>query len=290
MKHAKKLMAALFAVVMLIAMTACSPQMTLEQKMQKALDNMNGMKNADADMNMEIEMGMMGMTVSMQMKGNIVTFTDPVKMKMNMTLNALGQEQSMDMYAQQTEDGITTYANAAGTGWQVQQLSSEEFAEQYSSSMNGSADVFLKAMKDFTQAEGTEEINGRKTIKVEGVINGADIAEALKASGMMDAMGSEMGAADLDMEQLEEMTQDMSGMKITMWLDDAKYVPVKFEMDMTEMMNALVGKAMEGIDSGEETGVDLNMQISKCRAEVTYNKINDAEDFTIPQEALDAAK
>ena len=44
MKHAKKLMAALFAVVMLIAMTACSPQMTLEQKMQKALDNMNGMK------------------------------------------------------------------------------------------------------------------------------------------------------------------------------------------------------------------------------------------------------
>ena len=82
MKHAKKLMAALFAVVMLIAMTACSPQMTLEQKMQKALENMNSMKNADADMSMDLEMGMMGMTVSMQMKGNIVTFTDPVKMKM----------------------------------------------------------------------------------------------------------------------------------------------------------------------------------------------------------------
>ena len=32
------------------------------------------------------------------------------------------------------------------------------------------------------------------------------------------------------------------------------------------------------------------MQISKCRVEITYNKINDAEDFTIPQEALDAAK
>ena len=216
MKHAKKLMAALFAVVMLIAMMACSPQMTLEQKMQKALENMNSMKNADADMSMDLEMGMMGMTVSMQMKGNIVTFTDPVKMKMDMTLNALGQEQTMEMYAQQTEEGITTYANAAGTGWQVQQLSSEEFAEQYSSSMNGSADVFLKAMKDFTQAEGTEEINGRKTIKVEGMINGADIAEALKASGMMDAMGSEMGTADLDMEQLEALTQDMSGMKITM--------------------------------------------------------------------------
>ena len=254
MKHAKKLMAALFAVVMLIAMTACSPQMTLEQKMQKALENMNSMKNADADMSMDLEMGMMGMTVSMQMKGNIVTFTDPVKMKMDMTLNALGQEQTMEMYAQQTEEGITTYANAAGTGWQVQQLSSEEFAEQYSSSMNGSADVFLKAMKDFTQAEGTEEINGRKTIKVEGMINGADIAEALKASGMMDAMGSEMGAADLD------------------------------------MVNALVETAMEGVDSTEELGVDLNMQISKCRVEMTYNKINDAEDFTIPQEALDAAK
>ncbi len=236
MKKAKKLMAALFAMVLLVAMTACSPQMTLEQKIQKALDNIAGMKNVDAGMNMDIEMGMMGMTISMQMKGDIVTFTDPMKMKMDMTVSALGQEQTLQMYAQETDGAITTYAND-GTGWTAQQLSQEEFDAQYSSSMNGSADVFLKAMKDFTQAEGTEEINGRKTIKVEGTISGTDIAEALKASGMMDAMGSEMGAADLDTEQLEELTKDMSGMKITLWLDDAKYVPVKIEMDMAEMMS-----------------------------------------------------
>ena len=161
--------------------------MTLEQKIQKALDNIAGMKNVDAGMNMDIEMGMMGMTISMQMKGDIVTFTDPMKMKMDMTVSVLGQEQTLQMYAQETDGAITTYAND-GTGWTAQQLSQEEFDAQYSSSMNGSADVFLKAMKDFTQAEGTEEINGRKTIKVEGTISGTDIAEALKASGMMDAI------------------------------------------------------------------------------------------------------
>ena len=289
MKKAKKLMAALFAMVLLVAMTACSPQMTLEQKIQKALDNIAGMKNVDAGMNMDIEMGMMGMTISMQMKGDIVTFTDPMKMKMDMTVSALGQEQTLQMYAQETDGAITTYAND-GTGWTAQQLSQEEFDTQYSSSMNGSADVFLKAMKDFTQAEGTEEINGRKTIKVEGTISGTDIAEALKASGMMDAMGSEMGAADLDTEQLEALTKDMSGMKITLWLDDAKYVPVKIEMDMAEMMSSLIEKAMEEATSQSGSDLDLSMSISKCLVEITYDKINDAEDFDIPQEALDAAK
>lgn len=289
MKKAKKLMAVLFAMVLLVAMTACSPQMTLEQKIQKALDNIAGMKNVDAGMNMDIEMGMMGMTISMQMKGDIVTFTDPMKMKMDMTVSALGQEQTLQMYAQETDGAITTYAND-GTGWTAQQLSQEEFDAQYSSSMNGSADVFLKAMKDFTQAEGTEEINGRKTIKVEGTISGTDIAEALKASGMMDAMGSEMGAADLDTEQLEELTKDMSGMKITLWLDDAKYVPVKIEMDMAEMMSSLIEKAMEEATSQSGSDLDLSMSISKCLVEITYDKINDAEDFDIPQEALDAAK
>lgn len=289
MKKAKKLMAALFAMVLLVAMTACSPQMTLEQKIQKALDNIAGMKNVDAGMNMDIEMGMMGMTISMQMKGDIVTFTDPMKMKMDMTVSALGQEQTLQMYAQETDGAITTYAND-GTGWTAQQLSQEEFDAQYSSSMNGSADVFLKAMKDFTQAEGTEEINGRKTIKVEGTISGTDIAEALKASGMMDAMGSEMGAADLDTEQLEALTKDMSGMKITLWLDDAKYVPVKIEMDMAEMMSSLIEKAMEEATSQSGSDLDLSMSISKCLVEITYDKINDAEDFDIPQEALDAAK
>ena len=289
MKKAKKLMAALFAMVLLVAMTACSPQMTLEQKIQKALVNIAGMKNVDAGMNMDIEMGMMGMTISMQMKGDIVTFTDPMKMKMDMTVSALGQEQTLQMYAQETDGAITTYAND-GTGWTAQQLSQEEFDAQYSSSMNGSADVFLKAMKDFTQAEGTEEINGRKTIKVEGTISGTDIAEALKASGMMDAMGSEMGAADLDTEQLEALTKDMSGMKITLWLDDAKYVPVKIEMDMAEMMSSLIEKAMEEATSQSGSDLDLSMSISKCLVEITYDKINDAEDFDIPQEALDAAK
>ncbi len=289
MKKAKKLMAALFAMVLLVAMTACSPQMTLEQKIQKALDNIAGMKNVDAGMNMDIEMGMMGMTISMQMKGDIVTFTDPMKMKMDMTVSALGQEQTLQMYARETDGAITTYAND-GTGWTAQQLSQEEFDAQYSSSMNGSADVFLKAMKDFTQAEGTEEINGRKTIKVEGTISGTDIAEALKASGMMDAMGSEMGAADLDTEQLEALTKDMSGMKITLWLDDAKYVPVKIEMDMAEMMSSLIEKAMEEATSQSGSDLDLSMSISKCLVEITYDKINDAEDFDIPQEALDAAK
>lgn len=289
MKKAKKLMAVLFAMVLLVAMTACSPQMTLEQKIQKALDNIAGMKNVDAGMNMDIEMGMMGMTISMQMKGDIVTFTDPMKMKMDMTVSALGQEQTLQMYAQETDGAITTYAND-GTGWTAQQLSQEEFDAQYSSSMNGSADVFLKAMKDFTQAEGTEEINGRKTIKVEGTISGTDIAEALKASGMMDAMGSEMGAADLDTEQLEELTKDMSGMKITLWLDDAKYVPVKIEMDMAEMISSLIEKAMEEATSQSGSDLDLSMSISKCLVEITYDKINDAEDFDIPQEALDAAK
>ena len=289
MKKAKKLMAALFAMVLLVAMTACSPQMTLEQKIQKALDNIAGMKNVDAGMNMDIEMGMMGMTISMQMKGDIVTFTDPMKMKMDMTVSALGQEQTLQMYAQETDGAITTYAND-GTGWTAQQLSQEEFDAQYSSSMNGSADVFLKAMKDFTQAEGTEEINGRKTIKVEGTISGTDIAEALKASGMMDAMGSEMGAADLDTEQLEALTKDMSGMKITLWLDDAKYVPVKIEMDMAEMMSSLIEKAMEEATSQSGSDLDLSMSISKCLVEITYDKINDAEDFDIPQDALDAAK
>lgn len=289
MKKAKKLMAVLFAMVLLVAMTACSPQMTLEQKIQKALDNIAGMKNVDAGMNMDIEMGMMGMTISMQMKGDIVTFTDPMKMKMDMTVSALGQEQTLQMYARETDGAITTYAND-GTGWTAQQLSQEEFDAQYSSSMNGSADVFLKAMKDFTQAEGTEEINGRKTIKVEGTISGTDIAEALKASGMMDAMGSEMGAADLDTEQLEALTKDMSGMKITLWLDDAKYVPVKIEMDMAEMMSSLIEKAMEEATSQSGSDLDLSMSISKCLVEITYDKINDAEDFDIPQEALDAAK
>lgn len=79
-------------------------------------------------------------------------------------------------------------------------------------------------------------------------------------------------------------------MKITLWLDDAKYVPVKIEMDMAEMMSSLIEKAMEEATSQSGSDLDLSMSISKCLVEITYDKINDAEDFDIPQEALDAAK
>ncbi len=47
---------------------------------------------------------------------------------------------------------------------------------------------------------------------------------------------------------------------------------------------------MEEATSQSGSDLDLSMSISKCLVEITYDKINDAEDFDIPQEALDAAK
>ena len=110
--------------------------------------------------------------------------------------------------------------------------------------------------------------------------------EELSNSGALDSLAS-MGLSEDDIEGLFD---SLSGQSITatVWISEATMLPVRYEVDMTDAMNALMKAIVESIatDAGvtvEDLGLDMG--VTKLVLKVKYFNYNSAEDFEIPAEA-----
>ena len=102
------------------------------------------------------------------------------------------------------------------------------------------------------------------------------------STGVLDSLTS----AGLDTSQLESMFQDLGDLPITLWIDEAEYYPVKYEMDMTEMMNSMMSNVLASMGDQAE---GVTMEYTKALISMTCSDYNAAADFTIPDEAKAAA-
>lgn len=240
-------------------------------------------KSMQADMTMDMNMTLdtdgqsQTMNTSTQMK--MLMFNNPMKMKMDMAMKLdmggeLGnQDINMTMYMVENNGTYTLYTQN-GTQWTSQTLDSATM-EQYDP--QASMSLYLKSAESF-KVDGEETINGEKTKKYIGVISNEALNEVMAASGVANSL-SGMGMDGID---LSTLYKDMGDLPIALWINEAGY-PVRYQLDMTEMMNKLYAKMMEQMSEG---AVGDKISCSKVFISMDISNYDKAEAFELPAEAL----
>ena len=219
-------------------------------------------------------MSAMGQSVQTDTTMDMVCFNDPMKMKADMTMDmgALGSV-SMSIFAQADGDTYNMYLYDGNT-W-TSQTAAVNALEQYDAQQ--SVNLYLDSGAEYISV-GTEEINGMTTDKYTGVIRGEAMEEVLKASGATTNLESSLGG----MVDVSDFYSDLGDMPITVWIDQESGYPVRYFMDMTDVMQSMMSKAMSGIEGGDTLTID------KVEVTMDCSNYNNATDFEIPAEALGA--
>ena len=276
MKFGRRAAALTLGGLLALSVTACggtTNKGNSAEKIQAALEKINAVQSMDATMFMEMDMSAMGQSVETDTTMNMSCFNDPMKLKADMTVSMgeLGAV-SMSIYAQQDGEQCSTYLYD-GTSWTVQTMEIDDL-QQYDAQQ--SMDLYLESGVDYAY-EGTEEINGMTTDKYSGVIRGDAMEEVMKASGATSNLESSLGSS----VDLSDLYSDMEDMPITVWIDQETGYPVRYYMDMTDVMQAMMTKMFSSMGAGSIT-------IGKMQITMDCFNFDNVADFEIPAEALAA--
>jgi outer membrane lipoprotein-sorting protein len=264
--------------------------MTPEEAIAAATQNLDSLESMSYDMDMD-----MGFTIavpSMEInekldissKSEADYIKSPIKMKMTMNMD-MGTGEAMDVLVYLVQDGDTyiTYTgmeNDDGTvDWYRQEMTDLPDMSQYKA--EDAMKLYLSSGEGFTE-NGSEEINGSEAVRYDGVIKGESMQEVMDSTGMTEQL------AALNMGSGEDLFANAGDLPISIWIDKEQLLPVKYEMDMTEMMQYIMEKALaqelEGLVSTEE----MQMTVSKVFVTMIVKNFNGVEDFEVPEEALEA--
>jgi len=246
----------------------------------EAEENMKSVTNMDAQFIMEMDMNMsqgeQQQAIESTTTMDITAFSDPMRLKMEMTIDAGDQgSASQSIYVDTAEDGTSTLYLYDGANWVSQQVSSSDLSDyNFLSDAEGYVDKSMGY-----QDAGTEQVDGKDAYKYTAVITGDELKQELLSSGALDSLSS----LGLDESQLEGMMDDLGEMTVALWIDASTLYPVKYEMDMTQPMDNLMAKVLEAMG---DQAAGLSMGYSKMTMVMTFSNFNAATEFSIPEEAL----
>lgn len=287
MKLKKRLIALVCVLMMLLSLAACGGEPTPPpDPLATAMENLKTVENLQADAKMDMTMTVNGETVDTKTSMDMIYYINPLRMLMEMETVANGETVSMTVASEQTEDGIDIYY-ADDENWYYQNIGLDDAA-----SMQGYDYRPDQALGDYTYtADGTEEVDGVTLYKYTCELTGEAMQEAMNSSGAMDSMGN----TGMSKEDMEEILKSLDGtsIKASVWISEDDMLPVRYEMDMTEVMNALMAKMFEVIEqsagvSADELGVE--MSVSKVVVTVEYFNYDYADDFEVPAEVVEYFK
>lgn len=102
----------------------------------------------------------------------------------------------------------------------------------------------------------------------------------LAESGMTETAAA-MGVTE---EQLAALTESVKSLPLTLWIDADGYV-LKYEMNLTEVMQKIMDKAMEAAGS---TDASSAVKVEKTSISMVCSQFNAVKEITIPEEAKSA--
>lgn len=247
--------------------------------MAAALENIKDVTNLETKMVMEMDMTISAQGQEQAMESittmDMVCFTDPTKIKMDMTMDMgdLGSV-TQNIYGEVAEDGTCTMYLYDGSSWQSQVVGATDL-DQYDARSN----ILSVINEDTTYTlEGTEQVDGANAFKYSNVMKGDEMKEALISSGALDSVSS----LGLDSSQVDGMLDGLGEMTEYIWIDEATLYPVKYEVDMTEVMDNLMVNLVTAMGEQAE-GMSIN--VPKMKMTMACSNFNNAADFTIPDEA-----
>lgn len=234
-------------------------------------------------------------TINMDMKMMMTIFMEPyMKSKINLSteINAMGEEltQPMDMYLSTNDKSYTTYIGIKDdkTGvynWAKSTIEDETFAnllkydEDY---IKENKELTEKYTKDVKYLGKCNDPSGRTLLKLEYTLSG-DIYKDM-FSKYSEEM-ADISGEDAEMKEAFETlaSGNIGDMTYIVYIDEATGEFTKYEMDlgniMTSLMSGMTEVPAEQLEALKQMKAEMIMDISN---------INQAKDFEIPKEALDA--
>lgn len=267
----KKTLAMVLAVLMIIGLSACG---SFESAMVKAAKEMEKVESAHTDMTMDMTMGVSagGSSADMNMKisMSVDSINEPMQSKAETTTEFLGMSIPMQLYIEQEGETYNIYASTdSGLTWQVQAGVTKAEVSQYE--FIDSVGFYLECADTFEKA-GEEDVNGAKATRYDGVISGDNVKKALEMSGSAEQISALLGE--------EGEIGDVGELPLSIWLDKKSGLPVRYDMDMTAVMQSMVSSMP--MEEG------MTMEISSVTFSVTMSNFNGVSEIVIPDEAKSA--
>lgn len=273
----KKMLAATAAMTLFVSGCGGSTMNTaeIEALLSQAKTTMATVESLAAEMTMEMDMGMNGETMETTTVASIRSQQNPLRMAMDMSMvMSDGTEiDQMQMYAVEEDGHLKTYMSMADL-WYAETVDMGELS-QYNAEEN--MDLYLDNITEITAGK-QEEIDGTKTTKINGVITGDAMEEAIAGSGLT-ASAQSLGISE---EMMAALYEELGDLSISLWIDAEGYVR-KYALDMTEMMQKLMDESMKAMGASEE---ELLVKIEKTVISMVCSDFNAIEEIEIPAEAL----
>ena len=284
----KKGIAVLLAALMLASvwLVGCGER-NPDELWAAAKENIVTTKSARLHMTMDMAFDLQGETTSMTMKMEEACTQDPLSAEVNMTMD-MGSLGKMDttMYLVQEGKEYVSYTKVSGgilgdedVGWSQSTIDVTDL-KQYNAMDN--AKLYLDVLNSF-QSAGKEAIGSYNTIRYDGKVTGQDISKMLDTLG--DNVSSMLSTADAS--TMADLFSQLDGIPMSVWIDQKTALPVRYEMDLSGMVNQLMRTMINALGSLSSEAVDF--QVSKARVTVECSDYNAVAPITVPQEVLDAA-
>lgn len=205
--------------------------------------------------------------------------------KMDMTVDMLGESTHVLSYVEQDGTDYVSYSSTNDSVfWDKETMTLDEFAA-LGGDVEQSMQMFI-ACADSFEKTGTEQVNGADATRYDGEISGESVRTAV-ASGM--TFGAMSEGLDLDMEELDDA--DLGSIPCSLWIDNKSRMLVRYDMDMTQVMGAVVGSLKEAMLEKEGLeGADMDLSIGKVTTSVVLSRFDQVGEIQIPEEVKAAAE
>ena len=250
----------------------------------------------DAKINMEFPDDA-GSAQSLEMNMNMTIFMEPLKAKVSASMlipgmESLGLQQIVDMYMTLDEESITQYMSMPGETGEPSWVKQTIAIEMLTDLMKNDEETIAKnkeLAKKYTEDVkyfGKYTEDGKTLLRLQFTMSG-DIYKEVFAdiSDVMPETATEEEA--MAVEMLEGLaTMDIGDLTYIVYIDEATGEMVKMEMDLADMIVSMMSGMTEMLGVPAEEMEVLKSLKAVMTMEVL--NINSAEDFEIPEEALNA--
>lgn len=260
----------------------------------------------NCDANVVIDMSMpvpdeTGNVQTMDMKVNMymTMFMNPLKAKISadMSMNVMGEEMIvpvMDMYMNVDEDSYTTYMGMNdGTDsitWMKSTVEDELFAELLNydeETIKENKELTEKYIEDVKYFGKYTDESGKSLLRMEYTMSG-DIYKDMFGEYVEELSNSTNEQELMTAEMLKSFVDgELGDLTFIVYIDEESGEIIKYEMDLGNMILSMVS-GMTGI-VGEIPEEELEL-LKEMKATMVMDilNINEAEDFEIPEDALNA--
>lgn len=295
MKKTKRALAALSALTLTLSLTACgggqqstgdsgTDAMTPAERVAAAEEKMSALTSLSIDMAQDIGMSFamadQSQELNMSTKMQMDVIQEPLKAKGTMQIDMgeeLGGVQDVELYIMTEDDTANVYMQMNGQ-WIKQSVTEAELG-QYDAA--DSLELYLDSAADFAEA-GTEQVGGADATKFTGVIKGDKLYDVIEESGVLSSLGQT--GTDVSEDAIKSMLSELGDLPMSVWINADGY-PVQYEMDMSQMIDSILQKALE-MEGAADQG--MTMTVSKAAMSLTCSNFNAVEDFELPAEAQNA--